>query len=218
MRYKAVLFDMDGTLLNTLQDIVESTNQALADMGFPLHNTDDYRYFVGEGREKLAYRALPADKRGDETFKKILDLIDLYYNRYWNNHTHPYSGIPELLDYLKDRNIKMAVLSNKPQDFTEKAANVLLSAWRFEIIKGAQKDIPKKPHPAAALNIAEQLGIDPVEIVFIGDSNIDMKTAAAAGMYAIGAGWGFRTREELIESGASAIADNPSDVIAIINK
>ncbi|OGO17846.1 MAG: HAD family hydrolase, partial [Chloroflexi bacterium RBG_16_48_7] len=160
MKYRAVIFDMDGTLLNTLKDLADSVNDGLAKMGFPTHDLESYRYFVGEGREIMARKTLPENQRNQATVDKLVAFINVEYDRRWIENTHAYPGVPDLLNALTDIKIKMAILSNKPHDFTEKMAAKLLSKWQFDYILGASPDAPRKPDPAVALQIARSMDID----------------------------------------------------------
>jgi phosphoglycolate phosphatase len=216
MKYGAVLFDLDGTLLDTLQDIADSVNCALARFGFPQHELEAYRYFVGDGREALAMRTLPEHSRDTTTINKHIDYINEEYARRWTNNTHTYQGVPELLDTLTAREMKMAILSNKPHYFTDLMVSGLLSKWSFEVVSGSQPNIPRKPDPTAALRIAEQLTIHPNKFIYLGDSGIDMKTAVAAGMYPVGALWGFRENDELVVGGAKTLVQQPKDLLALL--
>lgn len=213
MKYQAVIFDLDGTLLDTLQDLADATNCALETMGFPPHSTETYKYFIGEGREKLAELALPTERRNQDIIDTLVNLIDQFYSLYWDAHTQPFKGIPELLNELTARQIKMAVLSNKSDHFTKLMVERLLSNWQFEVVLGTLPSTPKKPDPSGATQISEKINIKPGNIVFLGDSGIDMKTAVAAGMYPVGASWGFRTREEMIKDGAKLLIERPNDLI-----
>jgi len=216
MNFKAVLFDLDGTLLDTLRDVADATNQALLQMGFPTHPTEEYKMLVGEGREALAYKALPENKRDPSTVNRLISLINFEYDKRWSLHTRPYEGIPVLLDGLSLRNIKMAVLSNKAQKYVEITVARLLPYWRFEVIIGAQPSLPLKPDPYAALLIARKLSIVPSCFLYLGDSGIDMRTAVNAGMYPVGALWGFRTAEELISAGAWKLISTPPELLEIL--
>jgi len=216
MKYRAVIFDLDGTLLDTLQDLAHAVNKSLEILGYPPHPVEAIKYFIGDGREALALRALPENHRDENTFKKMIELINLEYEKCWEDHTAPYPGIPELLDDLVQRDVKLAILSNKPQDFTSKAVSKLLSRWRFKVVLGAIPAIPRKPDPAGAVLIARELKIDPSAFIYLGDSDIDMKTARAAGMYAAGALWGFRTREELEAAGAQRLVAHPLEVLDLL--
>ncbi|MBI2831058.1 MAG: HAD family hydrolase [Chloroflexi bacterium] len=217
MKHKAVLFDLDGTLLDTLKDIADSVNIALACLGFPQHELEAYRYFVGEGRDVLAVRALPENRRDPITVRKLGDRIDEEYAKCWANNTRPYPGVTELLDALASKGIKMAVLSNKPHDSVELTVSGLLPQWRFEIVLGASPSVPKKPDPAGALRIAQSLDISPPDFLYLGDSGIDMKTATAAGMFPVGALWGFRTADELLSGGARALVQKPVELLQLLN-
>jgi phosphoglycolate phosphatase len=213
LKYRAVLFDLDGTLLDTLEDLAVSVNRGLADLGFPQHRVSDYKYFVGWGREEMAARALPEGKRDPALIDRLCEIINREYLRHWSDHTRPYEGIPEMLDALRSRRVSMAVLSNKPHDFTELMVTRLLSSWHFEIVAGASPDMPKKPDCAVALSICRQLKIDPREFLFLGDSEIDMQTAVNAGIYPVGALWGFRTAADLKAGGAQKLIEQPLELL-----
>ena len=213
MKYRAILFDLDGTLLNTLQDVADAVNKGLSSLSFPQHTTEAYKTIIGEGRDVLVRRALPVDHRDDETALKLLNMVNAEYQIHWSDNTRPYPGIPELLDALAAKHIKIAVLSNKADDLTNLCVTKLLSQWRFTLVAGAKPSVPNKPDPTAALQIAKQLDISPAEFLYLGDSDIDMKTANRAGMYAIGAGWGFRSEQELLGAGAKAVIRHPGELL-----
>ena len=189
MKHRAVLFDLDGTLLNTLEDVAGSVNHGLEKLGFPRHPVAEYKNLIGEGRDVLAMKALPENRRNAETGKKLLDLINTNYAVHWADHTRPYPGIPELLDALTARAIKITVLSNKADDLTNICVTKLLARWHFALVAGSRPNIPNKPAPAGAIQLAKQAGISPTEFLYLGDSDIDMKTAVVAVMFPIGAGW-----------------------------
>ena len=216
MRYKAVLFDLDGTLLDTLEDISDSVNSVLSRRGLPNHDMESYRYFIGAGIEELAMRALPEDMQDEATIDEFVVAIREEYGGRWANKTRPYQGIPELLDTLTARGIKMAILSNKPDNLTGITVASLLSDWRFECVIGAAPDVPIKPDPSMALEIARRLDIPPGEFIYLGDGDTDMKAAVAAGMYPVGALWGFRTASELTASGAARLIDSPADLLELL--
>jgi phosphoglycolate phosphatase len=213
MNFKAILFDLDGTLLNTIEDLTDSMNQMLNRFGFSGHDQEAYKYFVGDGVESLVRRALPPDRVDEELTARCIAAMREEYGRRWDKKTRPYPGIPELLDALGQRRFPMAVLSNKVQDFTEICVSKLLSKWSFQIVLGARPTVPKKPDPAAALEIAEALDIKPVQFLYLGDTGTDMKTAVAAGMFPLGALWGFRTARELLDHGAKALLEKPVDLL-----
>ncbi|MBW1814184.1 MAG: HAD family hydrolase [Deltaproteobacteria bacterium] len=216
MPFKAVIFDLDGTLLDTLQDLANSYNRVLKKMGFPTHLVDAYRYFVGEGARVCMTRALPAENRDVVTIDTSLQMFLDDYAQNWNIYTKPYKGIPEMLKALSELDLKMAILSNKPQEDTEKCVKKFLSNWKFEVIFGQKDSVPKKPDPTAALEISRLLGVLPEEFFFIGDTPIDMKTATAAGMVPFGVLWGFRSIDELIKSGARATIKTATDIPSLV--
>ena len=213
MKYRGVLFDLDGTLLDTIQDIADSVNEALSSQGLPEHEVEAYKNFIGDGIDVLAVRALPDNHRDATTVARLIGCLNEKYSKRWANNTVLYHGVPNLLDELTIRNIKMAILSNKPHDFTEIMVSEILSRWHFEAVVGTSSSVAKKPDPTAALHIAQQLVIDPTEFLYLGDSGVDMKTAIAANMYPVGVLWGFRSAEELLESGAKALIEHPKDLL-----
>lgn len=214
--YAAVLFDLDGTLLDTLADLGNAVNRTLEAHGLPTHPLDAYRNFVGDGVYKLIERALPADRRDPQTFESCLQTYRKDYARNWNVQTRPYPGIAELLDELIARRIRLAVLSNKPDEFTQVCVRQLLGRWRFDVVLGARDDIPPKPDPASALEIARRLELSPGQFIYLGDSGVDMQTARAAGMTCVGALWGFRTREELQAAGAQKLIRHPLELLELL--
>jgi phosphoglycolate phosphatase len=216
MVHKAVIFDLDGTLLDTLEDLADSTNAALAAMGLPQHPLEAYKLFVGDGLENLARRVMGPHADDAAELARGIELARREYACRWADKSRPYPGIPELLDGLTARKIPMAVFSNKPDEFTQLCVNKLLPAWRFAAVQGATAELPKKPDPAGALAIAEKLGIAPADFLYLGDTNTDMRTAVAAGMYPVGALWGFRTAEELLETGAAVVAKSPVEVLEMV--
>lgn len=212
MPCKAILFDLDGTLLDTLEDIADATNRALVDNGFPSHPLDAYRYFVGDGIVNLMTRALPEGARDEGTLAACLEALREAYHANWNVKTKPYDGIPEMLDEVTGRGLKMAVLSNKPQEFTKLCVDEQLSQWRFDPVFGMRDGIPRKPDPAGAMEIVRLLGVEPAECLYLGDTAIDMKTAVAAGMFPVGACWGFRPAAELLKNGARVLVEDPLEI------
>ena len=176
-----------------------------------------YRYFVGDGSECLVRRILPEGHRDGETLKRCHETILDEYTHRWAENTRPYPGIPELLIALEQRHIPMAVLSNKHDDFTKLTTARLLPDISFQIVRGALPSVPVKPDPTAALQMAEQMNVSPERFLYLGDTNTDMQTAQAAGMFGVGALWGFRSAEELTANGAQALVRNPKDVLDILN-
>ncbi len=217
IEFQAIIFDLDGTLLDTLADIANSTNAALSRLGFPVHPVDAYRYFLGDGMDHLVRRALPEGHHDGKTLGKCNKaILDEYRNR-WAENTEPYPGIPELLCELEKRGILIAVLSNKPDAFTKQTIEKFLPDFHFEIVRGAKPSVPVKPDPAAALQIADELGIPPQRFIYLGDTDTDMQTAVSANMFPAGALWGFRTAEELSASGAKALLKTPQDILILLD-
>lgn len=216
VEYKAVLFDLDGTLLDTLSDLAESMNSVLQHMGFPQHSIDSYRFHVGDGVDELCRRVLPPDRLDAATLQAAAQAMRAEYGSRWDRKTRPYDGIPELLDSLVALGVRMAVLSNKPHDFTKCCVSRLLGRWRFDVVQGLDNAIPKKPNPGGAQAIAQLFGRQPEEFIYLGDTNTDMKTAVAAGMYPVGALWGFRPAQELIESGAQILIVTPTALLKLL--
>ncbi|MCC6396021.1 MAG: HAD family hydrolase [Bacteroidetes bacterium] len=216
-RYTSVVFDLDGTLLDTLDDLADSVNTVLEERGWPLHAVDAYRYFVGDGAATLIHRVLPADRRTPEEESICLGRFRAVYAQKWNNKTRPYPGVEDMLAALAAGGVRMAVLSNKPHDATEQCVRELLSGTRFDVIQGQDAQIPKKPAPDGALRIAAMLGVEPREILYLGDTATDMQTAVRAGMVPIGALWGFRTAEELSQHGARRLIRHPAELLPLLD-
>jgi phosphoglycolate phosphatase len=216
MKFKAVVFDLDGTLLDTLDDLADSMNSVLAGQNYPTHDVEAYKYFVGNGMRNLVERTFPEDKRDNANIDRGLAAMRAEYANRWNNKTKPYAGIAELLDALVGNGLKVAVLSNKADDFTKLMVHNLLPDWNFELVFGERKGIPKKPDPSGAMEIARTLGVQPRECLYLGDTGVDMKTAVSAGMYPVGVLWGFRKAEELVENGARVLIDKPIRLIDLL--
>jgi len=216
MQFKVILFDLDGTLLDTLDDLGNSVNRVLAERGFPTHDLDRYRYFVGDGTLILITRALPKQERNDDTIQACVDAFKKDYSQNWNVKTRLYDGIAEMLDELIAQNLKLAVLSNKPHKFTKQCVDELLSNWRFDVVLGQRDAVPRKPSPEGALEIAEHLNTKPDNVLYLGDSAVDMQTAVAAGMFPAGVMWGFRSAKELQNSGAKALIEQPLEILSLL--
>ena len=216
MTHRAVLFDLDGTLLDTLADVGGSMNLVLRQLGLPEPSLEAYKQYVGDGVECLVRRVLPAERCEPATVAQLGARMREEYGRHWADTTRPYEGVAELLDALTARGLPMAVLSNKPENFTQLCVTRLLPQWRFAAVVGQQPALARKPDPAGALEIARRLGVAPAEMLYLGDTNTDMQTATAAGMYPVGALWGFRSAEELLAHGARALAAHPRDVLPLL--
>jgi phosphoglycolate phosphatase len=214
---RLVIFDLDGTLINSIYDIADATNNALAELKCPVHEVKCYYRFVGDGALDLIRRALPEKMRDNDTILKTRALFEKYYKENYLSKTKPYDGIPELLQKLRMSDIKLAVLSNKPHSFTEK---IVKAFWQdtFDIIQGNIPDIPKKPDPVAVHIIMQKLDIDKNDTLFIGDSDVDILTAKGAEIKSVGCLWGYRTKEELIKTGADYIAKAPLDILNFIKR
>lgn len=215
-RFEAVLFDLDGTLLDTLEDLGDSMNAVLEARGFPGHGLEAYRYFVGDGIEKLVWRTLPEESRDAETVAAAVEEMRAAYGQRWNVKSRPYDGVDVLLLELRAAGLRLVVYSNKPDAFTQLCVEELLDPQDFEIVRGALEGWPCKPDPAAAIAIAGEMGLPPGRFLYLGDTNTDMKTALGAGMYPVGAAWGFRSAEELVESGAEVVIEHPEALLELL--
>ena len=215
LKYKGVIFDADGTLLDSLEDLANSTNIVLERHSFPCHAVEKYKYFVGDGMYNLLSRALPSEHRTEELIKQCVIEMKEEYSKRWADKTRAYQEIPELLDALIAKGLKLAVLSNKPDEFIRIVIDKF-SPGKFVQALGQREGVPKKPDPIGALTIAKELKISPQEFLYLGDTNTDMQTAVAAGMYPVGVLWGFRPAEELLASGAKVLIEKPLDLFKVI--
>ena len=197
----AVIFDLDGTLLDSLDDLADSANAILEEHGFAPHPVDAYRFFVGEGMETLMRRAAPANA-DESVVRLLLEGMRERYGRHWARKTRPYAGVITMLKGLTALSVPLAVLSNKPHDFTELAVRHFFPETVFARVQGSPKGGRAKPDPSLALGIAADFGLKPERVLFMGDSRIDMDTATAAGMIPAGVLWGFRPKSELLALGA----------------
>ena len=213
MNLKAVLFDLDGTLLDTLDDIADAVNLVLADRGHPAHDREAYRWFIGDGSRILVTRALPAKNRSEEEVESSLAAFKDHYARHWQEKTRPYEGISRLVAMLQAAGIKMAVVSNKPHAFTDLCCRHYFPELPFDFVIGQQDGRPVKPDPFQALQAATHLRMPPSDCLFLGDSGVDMETARRAGMFPVGALWGFRRRDELEAAGAAVCIAHPRDLL-----
>lgn len=213
MSVHAVIFDLDGTLADSLRDLGEAMNLALADFGLPTHPLDRYRRFVGEGVDVMTKRAI-----GDAqvALQPVIDRYRHHYGIINHANTAPYPLIPELLDGLTSRGLSLAVLSNKRDDFTKRLVAERFSRWRFVDVRGERDGVPRKPDPTAAFELALALNVLPANIAFVGDTAVDINTARNAGMLPIGCLWGFRDREELVGAGARHLLERPTDLLQLL--
>lgn len=206
------VFDLDGTLVNSLGDLADSANFALDQRGFPTHPRELYRYFVGGGIPKLIRRILPQGT-GEEEIRRVHDLFAKEYESRCLATTAPYPGILDLLGELEKRGVGAAVFSNKDHAFAGRIVAALFPGQRFAFVQGMEPGMPKKPDPAGMLPHLERLGISPGQCLYLGDSGVDMRTAGNAGCLALGVLWGFREREELLENGAAHLIAQPLEAL-----
>lgn len=217
MKFRAVIFDLDGTLLDTIEDLADSMNAALSVLGFPEKTAAECKILVGDGLDAFIRRALPPTCAADAAAAgKLKDLVRAEYRARQAVKTRPYPGIREMLEELSRRGIPMAILSNKPHDTTRSVVDRQFPDISFVFVFGHRDDVPAKPDPAGALEIAGRLNLKPEEILYVGDTNTDMRTAKAAGMFAAGVLWGFRTAEELRKNGAAVLVAAPADLLDLL--
>lgn len=210
--YQLAIFDLDGTLVNSIADLGGTANRLLEQRGLPTHPLDAYYRFVGNGVHKLCERCLPADTPADEV-ERFFAAFNEDYSRHCLDKTAPYAGIPEVLEQLRSAGVHIAVASNKTQPFVEKIVKHYFGENGFDQILGSSDSRPKKPSPEIISVILENAGMTPEQAVMIGDSNVDIRTAKNAGVHSIGCTWGFRGRDELAEAGADDLAEKPEDLL-----
>ena len=216
MPKRLAIFDLDGTLLNTIADLATATNQALDACGFPTHPIEAYPFFVGNGINKLFERALPAEARTEENILRIRAHFLPYYDEHNADLSRPYPGIPQLLENLQAAGIQVAVASNKYHRATEKLIRHYFPTIRFAAILGQREGVPIKPHPQIVEDILALVPVSKEEVIYIGDSGVDMQTALNAGVESIGVTWGFRPREELLQYSPTHLADTAKEIENII--
>lgn len=210
-----VIFDLDGTLLDTLKDLQTCTNHILKQHGYPEHPMEDYKYFVGNGIPKLISRALPDSVKPEKEQQVLKDFL-AYYELHKEDYTQPYPGIVPLLEYLQEHQIAVAVASNKIQSAIPPLMETYFPQIQFQAALGSREGVPNKPHPQIVEDILSVSPHDKKNVIYLGDTSVDMQTAKNAGLTAVGALWGFRTREELEESGADHIIETPEQLIALL--
>lgn len=215
-KINCVIFDLDGTLLDTIEDITDAINLAYHKNGLASYSVKEVMYFVGSGVDLLVERSLRARKLSMDYFPSIKKEYLIAYQNCQKNKTKPYPGIVETLIRLKDKGIKLAVISNKPQIDTEKVIEYYFPQGLFDLVVGATKDTPLKPNPEVVFQTMTKLKVTNEETIYVGDSDIDMKTATMAKLKSIGCTWGFRTLEELLKNNASYVVNTPEEIIKII--
>ena len=213
--YQTYLFDLDGTIINSLEDLADACNYVLREAGLPEHPVEAYRYFVGNGAYKLAERMLPEKMRSPENTAEYKARFDARYNGHYLDKTKPYPGIRETLDTLKKKGAKLAVLSNKPDNFVRKICRELFGEDYFDAVCGQRDGVAKKPAPDGVFALMKELDAKPEETLFIGDSNVDMETAKNAGLKSAGVVWGFRGREELEQAGADYLVESAGELLLL---
>jgi len=211
---RCIIFDLDGTLLDTLADLADSMNAALKKHGFAEHPLDSYRYFVGDGMDVLAQRVLPESDRSPVNIQMLVAEMKVEYRARRFEKTRPYDGICEALEKLNSTGVSLAVLSNKNNDFTNEIVCHYFGSNTFRIVLGAGI-FAKKPDPAGVLHILSTFQSKPSECLFVGDTGTDMKTARAARVYAAGVLWGFREKQELITNGADILISQPKEILEL---
>ncbi|MBN2298658.1 MAG: HAD family hydrolase [Deltaproteobacteria bacterium] len=218
MHYKAVIFDLDGTLLDTIEDIADSMNAALEKSGYAGHSIEEYKSYIGDGIEILARRSLPVALRDEDAVLSCVEAMRDEYARRWQVKSRPFENIPELLECLAALGVKMSIFSNKLDSFTKDMVHELLGSWTFLAVKGLTSGIPRKPDPTGAVEIARTMQVEPERCVFVGDSGIDMLTGLRSGMLPVGVLWGYQDKETLISNGADTLISDPLDLLALFKK
>lgn len=211
----AVIFDLDGTLLNTLGDLRAATNHALEVRGLPPHSMEEIRQFIGNGIRLLICRAMPKGTPEAE-IDAALDDFKAYYAAHIHDRTVPYDGIPQLLTALRKRGIKVAVLSNKIDSASQQLIEYFFPG-KTDVVFGEHVGVPRKPDPTSCRMVMQQLGVQPEQVLYVGDSGTDMQTAKNAGLYAVGVTWGFRSKEVLLEYGADILVHRPEQILQILD-
>lgn len=211
----AIIFDLDGTLLDTIDDLADSANAMLRVLAAPTHSTADYKRMIGDGIEELVRRALPPEKRSQQDVNHGVAVMRQDYRTRWRKKTKAYGGVVDSLRALAQRKMPMAILSNKPDDFTRQMTEALLPHELFAIVRGALPGIPNKPDPTATRQILAALNARAADSYFVGDSGSDIETAINAGMQPIGVRWGFRDEEELLSAGARVVLEHPSELAGL---
>ena len=215
---KTILFDLDGTLLNTIDDLADAGNWVCTQHGWPTFSVEQYKHFVGNGIPKLVERFSPETARTPDQLAATLAEFSARYDAHKEDKTRPYPGIPELLDALQAEGIQTAVFSNKADEFCGKIVEHYFGKGKFEIIRGSRKGVPTKPDPTGVYTLMADLHAEKETTLFIGDSDVDIRTGHNAGLPAMGVLWGFRGRDELTAVGADRLAETPADILAYLRQ
>lgn len=215
---KLVIFDLDGTLLNTIEDLGRAANHALEMHGFATHTMASYPYFVGNGVRRLITRVLPEDCRDNATVDTLLKDFKEYYDKHLTDFTKPYAGIREVLDELSAQGVMLAVASNKYQSAVTRIINHFFGDLDFVSVLGQVEGVNVKPDPSIVFSILADAQVPKAQVLYVGDSGVDMETARRACVDSVGVTWGFRPEKELVESYAGTIISNPNDILQLVNK
>jgi phosphoglycolate phosphatase len=218
MHIRALIFDLDGTLLNSLDDLADAANAMLSRCGFSEHPVAAYRYFVGDGLMTLIERILPEQHRSPSQIAASMELFAQIYGQGWDIKSHLYAGVAETLRQLRQEGLRLAILSNKPHAFTQLCVQRFFDADCFDFVHGQREGVPKKPDPQGAEELAALMQLPPAQILYVGDTATDMRTGNEAGMKTLGVLWGFRQRQELEASGAGTIITHPSEIVEFIHR
>lgn len=216
MNYLGIIFDLDGTLVDSLEDLTQAMNHGLASLGLRPHDAEAYRQMIGDGVVRFAQRAIGPENQ--DRVDELLKSMTAYYYAHCLDNTHPYEGMAEVVRVLHDRGVRLSVLTNKNHSPSVKIVESLFGAGVFDPIIGMQPGRQKKPNPASVFEILEAWALEPREVLFVGDSDVDIQTARAAGLDVAGASWGFRSREVLKAAGAQIIIDKPEDLMDVIGR
>ena len=216
--YKTVVFDLDGTLLNTIDDLADAGNRVCAARGWPQHTVEEYKYFVGNGIPKLVERFSPPQARTPDQLADTLAAFQADYGAHLRDKTAPYPGMPALLARLKAAGVQLAVFSNKADPLARQVVADYFDASLFDAVRGALPGVPTKPAPQGTLALMQAIGADPAATLYVGDSNVDVDTAHNAGLPCCGVLWGFRTRQELTDAGAEHLAADAEELWNVIVK
>lgn len=211
-----VIFDLDGTLLNTIADLAAAANHALKQLGFPEHSPEAYPYFVGNGVRRLLERVLPEDARTPENIDAMLEHFRAYYDVHLADLTRPYPGIEKMLHELRDKEVNVAVASNKYQLAVERLINHFFPSVEWATVEGQKEGVPTKPDPSIVFGILSKCPTPKSEVLYVGDSGVDMETARRAGVTSMGVTWGFRPVYELTEHFADHIAHHPDNIVELV--
>ena len=214
--YKLAVFDMDGTILNSIDDLADSCNHALAEFGYPAHEASEYFYFCGNGARMLVKRAMPESEREDDAqVDRVLATYSEWYNAHSAIKTAPYPGLVETLKRLKQNGVSLAVVSNKPDAATRSLAGLYFDGL-FDVVFGQREGVPIKPAPDAVFEAMELLGVSPAETAYFGDSGVDISTGKNAGVFTTGVLWGFRPKSELESAGADRTIERPEEIADVV--